>query len=103
MAGDDDSYPVPIESLTCRAQEQGDEVTRDDLSELRSPRLTATMRIYGRRNQRTLKLHGSSFGHSVSTQADQLHLLTRQAGRSVTGASAANERGIGVDRVHSFG
>ena len=50
------SYPVKCENLSKKAQKRLKEIGRNDVSELFSLRLSGTIRIYGIRDGRALKL-----------------------------------------------
>ena len=63
------SHFVPAERLTRQAKDRLAEIGQDDVSELFSLRLTATMRIYGIRDRRALKLLWYDPYHGTNARA----------------------------------
>ena len=63
------SHFVQVERLTRQAKDRLAEIHQDDVSELFSLRLTATVRIYGIRDRRALKLLWYDPYHGTNTRA----------------------------------
>lgn len=63
------SHFVEVRNLTARAKARLAEIGQDDVSELFSLRLSATVRIYGIRDRRALKLLWYDPHHGANAQA----------------------------------